>query len=172
MGAAPASLDWPVDMNPADYVAAVLVQSSFIGFGNDGNSTIPHAYHIYHPNPIALNDLFRWLIQTYKYNTLEMVSYNDWRSRLEVACSNTNENALFPLLPIFPRDDGGVPTSADYPTFDCSQTFGILHTCNIPLDWYVIDDASLTHMFDSLRNVDDEFPIPSEEEECMMFEFD
>jgi thioester reductase-like protein len=110
MGAAPISVDWPVDMNPADFVASVIVRASFVGFGSDGTHDAPHAYHMYHPSPLPLNQLFQWLISNQKYK-ISMVSYAEWRSKLETACSKTNDNALFPLLPIFPRDPTSVPTS-------------------------------------------------------------
>jgi amino acid adenylation domain-containing protein/thioester reductase-like protein len=169
MGAAPASLEWPVDMNPVDRVAHVIVHASFVGFGKDGACTIPHAYHMYHPKPLSLNTLFEWLIHEYNYK-IEMISYSDWRKLLETACAKATDqpNALFPVFPIFPRDPTQLPSAADYPIFDCKTTFAV---CGIQ-QWFSIDDASLTAMFDTMRNVDDEFPTPTSDALSMQFEFD
>jgi thioester reductase-like protein/acyl carrier protein len=129
LGASP-DLDWPVDMNPVDFVAAAIVEASFVGFGRNGDATKSsewHCYHMYNPNPWSLQRLFDWLVSDYGYRgQVEILGYEEWRVRLEEACSTSNKNALFPLLPIFPRDPSEVPTSADYPTFDCTQTFGLM----------------------------------------------
>jgi hypothetical protein len=126
---------------------------------------------MYNPDPPSLHSLFKWLVQKYKYK-VDMVSYDQWLSDLKKACK-TKENALFPLIPIFPRNSNAVPTVKDYPTFDCKQTFGVLEHFELapPTSWYAINDKVLTHVFDSLRQIDADFPVPRNSD-SLMFEFD
>ncbi len=163
LGAGPL-LDWPVDMNPVDFVATAIVECSFVSSGND-----EYAFHMYHPNPLPLKELFKWLISEYGYNGMSLLPYSEWRERLEIECTRHSKNALFPLLPIFPKDGSQLPTSKDYPNFDCSRTLEILRKLRAqysgktagtlpPEGWFVIDNDSLTVMFDAYCAKG--FPVP------------
>ena len=75
LNAAP-DLGWPLDMNPADYVAQVICELSLVQ-GNAGR-----IFHICHPRMMKLESYFQWLRKSFGYTTLRLIGYEQWREAL------------------------------------------------------------------------------------------
>ena len=123
LGAAPV-LDWPIDLNPADLVARLVVHTS-LQPGAHG------MYHICHPRPRTWVWLCQWLQRFgYRLSTLE---YEEWRRQLVAALAaspaagadtdttSKEENALTPLIHAFSPNAADMGSIATMPAFDARR---------------------------------------------------
>ena len=70
LGLAP-DLGWPCDMNPADYIAQVIVELALRPLDN----IVPgHSFHMCHPQAMPMPQLWQWL-QNFGYK-LEVCDYS------------------------------------------------------------------------------------------------
>ena len=121
LGAAPV-LDWPIDLNPADLVARLVVHTSL-------QSGAHGMYHICHPRPRTWVWLCQWLQRFgYRLSTLE---YEEWRRQLVAALAaspaagadttSKEENALTPLIHAFSPNAADMGSIATMPAFDARR---------------------------------------------------
>ena len=75
LNAAP-DLGWPLDMNPADYVAQVICELSLV------KSNKGRIFHICHPRMMKLQNYFQWLHKSFGYTALRIIGYEKWRETL------------------------------------------------------------------------------------------
>jgi thioester reductase-like protein len=122
----------PLDsMTPVDYVARAIVRIS-----KSERAFTHRAFHVIAPQYVLWRDLFD-LMRRRGY-ALDVVPYREWRKRLSTA----PDNALAPLLPIFPvppeeGDDGSGSRWRDVPSPNCSAVAAALAGSGVecpPLD--------------------------------------
>lgn len=101
-------------MNPVDLSAAIIVSLSL------RPASAGRTFHICHPRPLRLPQLFAWL-RGNGY-PVEVVPYARWREALLAHCRTHHDNALYPLLPMFAADERAMGTAADFPTFSRANT--------------------------------------------------
>ena len=126
------------NMVPVDYVSRAIVHLSR-QVGSWGKT-----FHLVNPQPTDWDDIFdRFRASGYP---LEPISYTKWRDEL----SNNEENALFPLLPMFhqPRFSDDQPVIS--PRFDDRNTLEGLAGTGIICP--IIDGELLDNYFSYLRN--------------------
>jgi thioester reductase-like protein len=92
MGAAP-DLDWRVDCEPVDVVAAAVVR-----LATTAVPARPRVYHLASPRPRHWRECVLWL-NLFGYD-VRLVSYSDWLARLEVE-TRSPAHALRPLRGFF-----------------------------------------------------------------------
>ena len=137
----------PVDnMSPVDYVSRAIVRLSQLPASRD----LP-ACHVINPQPFAWDRMFEF-IRTRGYR-LEQVPYRTWHRRLVEACAGGDENALKPLLPLFPvPPDGGEdpqeqsPAPSGMPAPRCEAAQQALAGTGVSCP--AIDPALLSRYFD------------------------
>ncbi len=112
LGKAP-NLDGMVDnITPVDYVSRAIVHLS------RQKESLGKAFHLVNTRPIPLRDLVNF-IRSLGY-PLELISYDKWRAELSHHAESSSENALHPLLPIFPKE---IPSLQERRLqFDCQNT--------------------------------------------------
>jgi len=111
----------PIDnMSPVDYVSRAIVHLSLRPDACDHA-----AYHVVNPRYYFWQRLFT-LMRTWGY-ALDRVPYREWRRRLSASA----DNALKPLLPLFPvppeeGPDGSGDRWTDAPPVHCDRTVAAL----------------------------------------------
>jgi thioester reductase-like protein len=93
LGIAP-EMNGLLDLTPVDYVSRAIVHLS------KQKESSGKAFHLVNPHSINYTDFVNW-IRARGYS-LEIVPYEDWRAELSNLGERVKDNALFPLLPIFP----------------------------------------------------------------------
>jgi hypothetical protein len=131
LSAAP-DLDWPIDMNPVNIAANIMVS-----LGTTARA-IGKTFHIVHPSPLRLGELYGW-ISRYGYE-LAILPYKEWKALLEKSVGAADdgrdsatskrvesskirreENALLPLLPAFGPTRDSMGSIDSMPVFDSSN---------------------------------------------------
>ena len=129
-------LDVELDALPVDCVSKAIVGFSRL---KDCRGKV---FHLVHPQPVHLDYLVNWIRS--KGHVMEEVSWANWRARL---VESSRENALYPLLPMFPEaleEDGKLVFSVD-------NTFEKLK--DISLEIPLIDDRLLNVYYSYLTGV-------------------
>lgn len=120
-------------MAPVDYVSKAIVYLSRQRGLSERN------FHLSHPQPVKLEDLFS-LLHNLGY-PLQLVSYQQWLEKLENATRQSTANALYPLLPAIlssketAQQQGAL--RAPQTVFSCQDTLDALAPAGItcpPLD--------------------------------------
>eukprot|EP00753_Platysulcus_tardus_P006233 PLAT14038.4.p2 GENE.PLAT14038.4~~PLAT14038.4.p2 ORF type:complete len:176 (+),score=68.52 PLAT14038.4:485-1012(+) len=109
------TLDWPVDMVPVDIVARSIVALAA------AEASCGRVFHMCHPDALRLPELWDWVAR-FGY-PLEQLDYAAWRAQLLAV---SEDNALFPLVPMFASDEAAMGSSMDMPTFVCDGTTELL----------------------------------------------
>jgi thioester reductase-like protein len=115
---------WPqgnmeVNIAPVDYVAKAIVHLS------SDEATLGGAYHVANPRITRLATIIECGVAM--GYALPEVSYREWRAALIGQAEEGIQNALHPLLPLFPAD---LPEDAGYP-IDCRLAQGRLEPLGI-----------------------------------------
>ncbi|HVB39257.1 MAG TPA: amino acid adenylation domain-containing protein, partial [Vicinamibacterales bacterium] len=145
LGAAPAV--HPIDnMSPVDYVSRAIVRLSQSPASRD----VP-AFHVVNPRSFEWDRMFDF-IRARGY-PLASIPYRAWHRRLVEACAAGDDNALKPLLPLFPvppeaAQDAAVemPAAGDVPQAQCRATLEALAGTGVECP--AVDGALLTRYFD------------------------
>ncbi|HVC19694.1 MAG TPA: amino acid adenylation domain-containing protein [Vicinamibacterales bacterium] len=145
LGAAPAV--HPIDnMSPVDYVSRAIVRLSRSPVSRD----LP-AFHVINPQWFQWDRMFEF-IRARGY-PLAQVPYRAWHQRLVEACRAGDDNALKPLLPLFPvppeaGQDPAVemPPPVEPPRARCEVTAEALDGTGVECP--AIDGALLSRYFD------------------------
>jgi amino acid adenylation domain-containing protein/thioester reductase-like protein len=82
-----------IDITPVDYVAQAIVYLS------QRQDSLNKAFHLANPQPTQWQDIVNW-IRNYGYS-LQLISYEKWRTELFEIPENSEENALYPLVSLF-----------------------------------------------------------------------
>lgn len=90
-GAVP-ELGMLVDFLPVDFISRSIVDLSLQA------ELLGKTFNLIHPNPVNTKDIINWAKEL--GFPLETVSFRDW---LEII-SNSENNALLPLIPVFPKE--------------------------------------------------------------------
>ena len=85
-------MDMMVDVSPVDYVSKAIFHLS------RQKESLGKTFHLVNPNPVHVSKLIHW-VRSLGY-PLQEVSYSQWRKKL----IDNPENALYPLLPLFPEE--------------------------------------------------------------------
>jgi hypothetical protein len=111
-----------VDFVPVDFVSKAIVYLS-----RQKNSS-GNIFHLVHPDPVPLNKIINWLRS--RGRTLEETTYENWRKKLGKASMNSQDNALYPLLSMFPEKMPEEEVSGDF-TYDMNNTIKGLKNSNL-----------------------------------------
>jgi thioester reductase-like protein len=114
-----------VNIVPVDYVSRGIVHLSLL------SEAAGETFHLTSPQSTPIHDLVTWASDT--GNGLREVSYREWRTALIKQAEGSMENALVPLLPMFPIDR---PEQIEQ-LVDCRRTVDILARAGIycpPID--------------------------------------
>jgi len=114
-----------VNIVPVDYVSRGIVHLSLL------SEAAGETFHLTSPQSTPIHDLVTWASDT--GNGLREVSYGEWRTALIKQAQGSLENALVPLLPMFPIDR---PEQIEQ-LVDCQRTVDILARAGIycpPID--------------------------------------
>jgi thioester reductase-like protein len=145
LGAAP--IADPVDnMSPVDVVARAIVRIS-----RDPRATAARAFHLVHPQWFLWGRMFDF-IRARGY-ALEALPYPHWWRRLVDACAAGDDNALKPLVPLFPvppdpmpEVDPQAPAAPELTPPHCANTQAALDGTGVV--WPPMDDELLGRYFD------------------------
>ncbi|MDE3155812.1 MAG: amino acid adenylation domain-containing protein [Acidobacteriota bacterium] len=160
LGAAPAV--HPIDnMSPVDHVSRAIVGLSRV----PASRQVP-AFHVVNPHAFEWDRMFGFIRE--RGYPLASIPYRAWHQRLVAACAAGDDNALRPLLPLFPVPPAAVqdpsvelPPPGPVPQARCSVTVEALET--IGLACPVIDEALLTRYFDYFVRIGFLAPAPAGE---------
>lgn len=89
MGCFP-DVDYMMDMSPVDYVSKAIVHLSL------QKESIGKAFHLQHPEPVALKKLVEWL-RSFGFPT-QVIPYEEWQ-KLLINNVTSGENPLYTLRP-------------------------------------------------------------------------
>lgn len=84
-------IDWQVEMTPVDFVSEIIVKMT-----QEMSISMGKIFHIINPQPISAKWLFEWM-SVHGY-PLDVIPFQDWCRRIEVACKNESSNGLSSLL--------------------------------------------------------------------------
>ena len=130
-------VDVELDALPVDCVSKAIVALSR---QEDSRGRV---FHLLHPRPVHLKELVHWIRS--KGHDMEDVPWNTWRSRL---VENARDNALYPLLPMFPE---GLEEEEGKLVFSLENTVQKLE--GLALDIPSIDNALLNTYYTYLTRV-------------------
>jgi thioester reductase-like protein len=88
MGAFP-DVDYKMDFSPVDYVSKAIVHLS------RQKESLGKAFHLQHPQPVALKELVEW-ISSFGF-TVKSIPYKEWQQKLTEITDNSNP--LYTLRP-------------------------------------------------------------------------
>ncbi|MBE9200007.1 MULTISPECIES: thioester reductase domain-containing protein [unclassified Nodularia (in: cyanobacteria)] len=128
-------MDYMLDMSPVDYVSKAIVYLS------RQTESIGKAFHLQHPQPIALKTLFEW-IRSFNY-PVKMIPYEQWQAEL-INQNSSVDNPLYTLRPFllerWSNEQLTIPDlylQARRPTISCQETLKALAGSSIvcpPID--------------------------------------
>ncbi|MBW4619912.1 MAG: thioester reductase domain-containing protein [Cyanosarcina radialis HA8281-LM2] len=116
MGVAP-DYETLVDITPVDYVSQALVYLS------KQKESLGKVFHLVNPYPARWNEMIKWF-GSFGY-PMKQMSYNQWRVKLIDAIDRSQDNALYPLLALFPEEEiaiDEVSSPARMLQYDCQHT--------------------------------------------------
>jgi pyochelin synthetase len=110
-----------LELSPVDYISNAIVYLSM-------RKELPQQiFHIVNPNPTQWHNAIAW-INSFGYR-VEMTDHDRWREKLLEVTLNSIDNALSPLLPVFPPQaqmkELGISISGS-PRFHCQNTLQAL----------------------------------------------
>jgi len=118
-------VDGMVALTPVDYVSRAILHLS------KQKEALIKVFHILNPHPIRANELFNWL-RSFGYR-IQPISYETWQAKLLSITESSQENAAYPLLPMFAgslsEDTSGFKSSernSVKPKYDCQDTLNEL----------------------------------------------
>ena len=82
-------VDYQMDMSPVDYVSKAIVQLS------RQKECLGKAFHLQHPQPVALKELVNW-VSKFGF-AVEFIPYQEWQTKLVEIADATNP--LYTLRP-------------------------------------------------------------------------
>ena len=89
------NLDQMINMTPVDYVSQAIIHISRQA------QSLGKAFHLLNPHPLHFSQLIQ-KIHALGY-PLQQITYNEWKAQL-LSLDVAQENALYPLLSLFPKD--------------------------------------------------------------------
>ena len=156
------NLNVNLDLNPCDYVSQAIVHLS------QQPQSLGNVFHLVNPQPLSMSIVCQYIAS--RGYPIEFVDYGRWQSHL-VTKGNSPENALYPLLPMFPPhqenislEAGGVNTQEKpvepklvVQPFDAKNTLTGLADSIISCP--ILDDQLLNTYFEHLVEINF-LPVP------------
>jgi pyochelin synthetase len=131
-----------VDFVPVDFVSKAIVYLS------RQKNSLGNIFHLVHPRPVPLDKIINWLRS--RGRTLEETTYKNWRKKLGGASINSQDNALYPLLSMFPEKMPQEEVTGNF-TYDMKNTIKGLENSN--LTFPDLDVNLFTTYFEYLKKV-------------------
>jgi thioester reductase-like protein len=116
MGVAP-DYETLVDITPVDYVSQAIVHLS------KQPESLGQVFHLVNPDPAPWNEIINWF-GSFGY-PMKQISYHQWRAKLIDAIEHSQDNALYPLLALFPEEEiaiNEVSSPSRMLQYDCQHT--------------------------------------------------
>jgi pyochelin synthetase len=134
--------DAVVDFVPVDFVSKAIVYLS------RQKNSLGNIFHLVHPRPVPLDKIINWLRS--RGRPLEETTYENWRKKLGEASMNSQDNALYPLLSMFPEKMPQEEVAGNF-TYDMKNTIKGLE--NSSLTFPDLDVNLFTTYFEYLNKV-------------------